>query len=256
MFSFFHRTPTVNLDTFISSSFIYESTPIIPSFKACPQWWLDLPSSLKKNFDHDQIPDQSLGLNPYTVVNNVNSIKNCFGFIEFYKKGAVIENWTDLSVKTGPAGYKYFSSNAEAHEHPATQYGEGFKNYFHMKLMNPWLFSEKTGVKFLLIPATWSLEDYNMVIPPGILDFTITNISHINMFLPKRSDEFLLEIGHPLVHLIPLSEKKLKIKNHLVNQQEHDKIRNQTTISFFGWRKKLELLRRNKKREDIKCPFQ
>lgn len=256
MFSFFHRTTTINLDAFTSDSYLYETTPVVPSHKTYPEWWLNIPNGHVRNFDYSKVHSGMSQDEITSMVLRDNNIKNCYGFLEFYKKGAVVESWSDLAIKVGPAGYKYINSNGNAPvEHPSSQYGKGFKNFHHIKLDNPWLFKEKTGTKFLLVGATWALDNYSFVIPPGILDFTLTSIAHVNMFLPKRSEEFILSIGQPLIHLIPLSEKKLKIKNHLVTEQEHFKIRDQVATSHFGWRKKFELMRRNKKREDLKCPF-
>jgi hypothetical protein len=80
-------------------------------------------------------------------------------------------------------------------------------------------------------------------------------MANINIFLPKNNYEFEISIGQPLVHLIPLSDKNLKIKNHLVTQEEHIKMVNVVGVSYYGWRKKMELIFRNEKRKENKCPF-
>lgn len=256
MFTFFHRTPIITLETFVTNRTIYEATPIVPAFKTYPDWWLNIPIGVKRNFDFSKVKDAMSTTETLGIVSKNSNMRNCYGFLEFYKKGAVVENWSDLSVTVGLSGYKFFNSNGIApDEHPSTQYGKGFKNYFHMKLINPWHFREDSGTKFMLMGATWALEDYSMVIPPGVLDFTITNVANVNMFLPKRKEEFTLGMGQPLIHLVPLSDKKLKIKNNLVTEDELQRMRDYVTVSFFGWRKKFELLRRNNKRKSLKCPF-
>lgn len=238
------------MDCFVNSSYIYETVPIVNAHKTYPQWWLDLPLAHKRNFDFGYIGDKN------DVVQKNNNMKNCYGFLEYYKKGAVVECWSDLVFKVGPAGYKFFSSCGPNHvEHSVTQRGLGFKNYHHIKLSNPWLIEVKEDVKFLFSPATWNLENYDFVIPPGVLNFKVTNVCHINVLLPAKKEEFVIPIGQPLVHLIPLSDKNLNITNHLISEQEYKKKVSLALSSFFGWRRKLELLTRSKKREELKCPF-
>lgn len=254
MFSFFHRTSTINMDCFVNSAYVHENVPIVNAHKTYPQWWLDLPIGHKREFDFSDIDKKNVNL--FDSVQKNNNMKNCYGFLEFYKRGAVVESWCDFRYKVGVAGYKFFCSDGMAPlEHSNHQRGEGFKDYHHTKLVNPWLFNVKDDVKFLLVSAQWSLDKYNFVIPPGILNFNLVNMSHINILLPKNNYEFEISIGQPLVHLIPLSDKNLKIKNHLITQEEHTKMINLVGTSYYGWRRKMELIFRNKKRKENKCPF-
>ena len=71
---------------------------------------------------------------------------------------------------------------------------------------------------------------------------------------PKNDNEFVINIGQPLVQLIPITEKKLNFKNHLIDKNEYDKIHiSSEKWSFYGWRKVLQLRKRNKERGT--CPF-
>lgn len=253
MFSFFHRTPTLYVDTFVSDSFIYEKIPIVPTYKTFPQWWLDVPVS-SKNFVLSKLERKNGDEVFYDTDKN---IRNCYGFLELYRKGFVIENWHDVSIRTGKAGYKFYCSySVPPTEHPKSQIGNGFENYHHMKLISPWLINEKTGTKFIFMPTTWHHENFNnIIIPPGVLDFTIVNACHINILLSNIDKEFILPMGLPLVQLVPLTDKNMKITNHLVTDEEHMKLRVYGNTSLFGWRKTLSLNKRNKKREELKCPF-
>lgn len=255
MFSFFHRTSKIHVDCFIHDRYVYEQVPVVPAHKTYPQWWLDLPLG-SREFDFSHIHNNEAPSNISDIVQKSNNMKNCYGFLEFYKKGIVVESWTDLRFKVGPAGYKFFTSNYEKpSEHGVQQRGEGFKNYHHAKLNNPWIFETKEDVRFILVGATWNMENYDFIIPNGILNFNITPAAHINIFIPKKNYEFSIGIGQPLIHLIPLSEKKVSIHNHLITEQEYKKRHNSVITSFFGWRKKFELMNRNKEREELKCPF-
>ena len=258
MFSFFHRTPKVHVDCFTCDAYLYESVPNVLSHKTYPQWWLDLPLK-KKMFDIDTLEKNGhpLDLSKGTI-EEYHNMKNCYGFLEFYKKGFVLESWADLLVKTDEEGFSHIYSNGQCPDsHPIGQRGKGFRNYHHMKLLNPWIYKEKSGVKFLLAPAVWNHEEYDFVIPTGVVDFKSTvSTLNINMFLRKRKQEIFVPVGMPLVHMIPLTEKKLTIKNHLVTKAEHEKLHRYIGgKSFFGWRTVVDLDSRNKKREAIKCPY-
>ena len=89
---------------------------------------------------------------------------------------------------------------------------------------------------------------------PGIINFDIISQVNVNFMFHMRDGTFTIPIGNPLVHLVPLSEKNLKIHNHLVTQQEFDKLSlSSNKPSFFGSRKTIQLRKRNKERGT--CPF-
>ena len=102
--------------------------------------------------------------------------------------------------------------------------------------------------------AEWSLHNYDIKVLPGILSFDIVTAMNVNIMFPMHDDEFVLPVGLPLGQLVPLSDKRLKINNHLVTEQEYNKHRmNSFGVSFYGWRRALQLRERNKERGT--CPF-
>ena len=104
------------------------------------------------------------------------------------------------------------------------------------------------------IGTEWSFENYNFRILPGIVNFHYQTSS--NIFLVARkgvTDQFQIPMGHPLAQFVPLSDKKVKIHNHIVTEQElNTKIYNETGTAN-GWRRSVSLIRRNDERK--KCPF-
>jgi hypothetical protein len=227
---------------------VFENTPVVKSSKTLPDWWKQLPRS---KIDFVETPDQLYVPNHKTISN----MRNCYGFLEFYKKGLVIENWTDLAIKITKDNYKYYCTTGERPaEHNREQYGKGFKNYHHIKLASPWHFKEKTGVQFLFVESSWSLEDYDFKIVPGVVNFTWNTGTNINIMLPKKDAEYVIPVGLPLMHIIPLSDKTLEHKNHLVTSDELDKIISHSQSSLFGWRKMVSLKKRNEERKS-ECPF-
>lgn len=225
---------------------MYLNTPIVRANKSFPDWWKELPTFIPK-FGSNETHD-------HTVINYA-TVKDCYAFSELYKKGIIIENWCDISIKSNPTNFLYYYSGNDAPDvHSKGQLGRGFNNYHHIKLTSPWHFNEKTGVKFLWMGAEWSLDNLNIKVLPGIVSYDIMSLTNVNIMFPCIDNEFIIPVGNPLVHLIPITEKKLVINNIVVSKEELEKRKlNAANASFFGWRKVLHLRERNRKRGT--CPF-
>jgi hypothetical protein len=249
MFSFFHRTPKITVDCFTYSPSVYEYAPVVRAIRAVPDFWKALPN-----------PDPYSGFNDdgTLFVRRDSTLKNCLGFIELYKRGFIIENWSAIHLFVEQEGFRFYNADLDMPQsHPKSQLGEGFKYFHHLKLISPWLLREKTGVNFVCIPTTWSHEKYDFAMPSGVLDFKLNHAVNINIMLRiyQQPYETTIEFGHPLVHFIPLSEHHLEVKNHLVDQLEYDKLKIHPANSFMGWRRIHKLVRRNEERNNGKCPF-
>lgn len=249
MFTFFHRKSKIYLDCFTTSSTVFNFTPPVKTSKTFPEWWINLPKKIPV-FDYTT----SDYVHPTLHTTNM---RTCYGFVELFKKGLIIENFFDINIKTTEDNIRYmYEGGFPPQTHPSYQLGDGFKNYYHLKINNPWLFSEKTGVHFLLIGASWHLENYDFIIPPGVLRFDIQASANINMFFPKKNNMFSIPKGQPLAQIIPLSEKKLVIRKHLITKDEAKSRAHNTALhGWYGIYNTLKLYKRNKKREESKCPF-
>ena len=225
------------------------TTPIVKAGKASPEWWQKLRPYTPKFYD---TPEE-----PYHLkMNEEMTARDCYSIIELYKKGAILENWCDISFRMENGYYNYWhaANTEQPQEHPRQQLGGSFPNHHHTKLISPWAFREKTGAKFLWIGAEWSLDTLEIKVLPGVINFDTISQVNVNMMFPMRDGTFMIPIGNPLVHLVPLSEKNLKVHNHLVTQQEFNKLTlSSTKPSFFGCRKTMALRKRNKERGT--CPF-
>jgi hypothetical protein len=100
----------------------------------------------------------------------------------------------------------------------------------------------------------WSQEDYNFRVVPGVVDYRLNGFTNVNIMIPIENNEYTVPAGVPLVHIIPLSDKRLKIKNHLISKQEYDMMSNHSTSFYEGWKSVKKLIRKNDTRE-TKCPF-
>lgn len=244
MFTFFHRTPVIHLDCFTYMGHIHELTPIVSAAKAAPAWWKNLDTGhMSYDWKYFSPPRKTL------------TMKSCHGFVELYKRGVILENWCDLRLQVTDAGFKYMHSSGEKpSEHPRFQLGEGFKNFYHLKLASPWIFREKQGIKFHFNGAMWSLEDYNIRVVPGVVDYRSNGYTNVNIMIPRDPIEYTIPVGQPLVHIMPLSDKKLKVKNHLISRLEYDTMCRHSASYYSGWKAVNKLLQRNDSRKSG-CPF-
>lgn len=212
---FLFKKNTVVLDCFTYDPAVFDVCKVDYSKKFFPDWWKALPTKTNK------IIPNSLGLEF-----EQSTIRRCVGLNSLFNRGLMIPMWSDLKFKVLNDNFShYFSSHSEMsglERHPREQYGPAFDNFVHAKLLTPWVFKENTGVSFAWTQPSWNLVHHknNFLVPPAVVDFKYQHATHVNMFLPKGDNEFMINCGEPVVHLIPLTEKNLVIKRHLISQAD------------------------------------
>ncbi len=257
MFSFFNRTPKLHIDCFTSNSTAYKFAPIVNAHKARPEW-----------FQHVEDPKPSNTSSRFFTVTNgminfnkdpsLRTLKSCPGFSELYRRGFILESWCDMAFNVDKDVFSYYYSNGKqiAMHNPGQVY-PGFQDYNLVKICSPWHLRVKENVPFLALGAEWSLDNYNFKVLPGVVNYQIQTSS--NAFIAIKKDvkqEIIINVGQPLVHFIPLIDKKIVIHNHIVTEDELEKYRYNEVGTATGWRRTAYLTNRNAKREqESKCPF-
>lgn len=248
---FFLRKSKIVVDCFTPYRSVYEAYSIQPSIKFFPE--------NIKNINSYKIQKE-----PNTNIDiKISTIKRCVGLIEYYKHGFIIPMWSDFICQPKTFLNKESALGAIASpfnyvKHSTLQYEETgmFDNYIHAKFGSPWKIREKTGIKFTWNSCNWNLYQYytNFSIPPAILSFDIPIETNVNIFIFKESENFTLHAGTPLVHLVPMSDKDVKISTHLVSDEEYNKIGIPTdfcplsTNRYMRYKKVIE-------KQTKKCPF-
>jgi hypothetical protein len=233
MFNIIIKNKPIIVDCFISNPAIHEFFPIELATNFYPAWWKSLESSMKNT-------------NDMGMVVPAPTIKRCDGIIELYKKGFILPLWSDLIVETTNAGefrYQYSSfENLPIVNHTHAAMGGAFNKFVHMKIQSPWILEEKSGVKFLWQQPSWnSFETLNdLHILPGIVNYKDQGGTHINALISKKNNRLELMANQPLVHIIPVSDRPVIVKNHIVTHDEwHTKsLRYSFLSSFLGKYKK------------------
>lgn len=222
MFTFFSRKKKIVIDAFTFNETIYNLAPIVKTSKVIPNWWKKLP-----NFGPGNVDD-----NPET--GKVN-IKTCYGFVELFHNGFVIPNWSDTHFRVNSESVRWWTKNFRSPQiHDRSQYEGAFtKSHVPIKIPSPWIMREKTGVKFVSFGATWHHCEYNFKVLPGFLDFQLSGTTNVFMVFNKTEKEYdeYVPLGLPLVHVIPITDCRIEIKNHIVSMSEFDSMI-YTNLSF------------------------
>jgi hypothetical protein len=187
------------------------------------------------------------------------TVKACNGILDLYSSGFIIPAWDEFHLEMLNNGDHVFHSRSNiftTEKHPREQYGnEIYKGYSNLKITSPWLIKEKTGVKFSWNHPVWNRSDNvgNFTILPGIIDFKYQIQTNINTFM-KNGTIVQYNAGDPLVHLIPLSDKKVKIKIHQLSYNKWESSRDESSkFALYDNHRKLKYPQFIK--EIKRCPF-
>jgi hypothetical protein len=191
--------------------------------KFIPKFWKDLPNALKDPFNVD------------------SNMKYCAGFNDLYSKGIVIPAWTDFAIQVGKIGdteNPYMlanpTGNMEHVVHPQSQRGSFApeEEWQHIKLSSPWVFKCDEPIEFLMTDVGWNKDNpSDSFVPNGVINFKWQRSTNINMLLKREKEERVIvrDYGTPLAHLIPLTERPVEFKYHLVTVEEWNVVHAEVT---------------------------
>jgi hypothetical protein len=239
---FFFRKPKVIVDCFTDVPQVFEFAKPDNAIKFIPDWWKNTPVSY--------VPEGSFFKHA--------TLKGCDGVINNFKHGLVIPMWCDVAIQVGPRGtnyyrYQFADNTSSLDSHNPKQFGGHIKEeeIQHIKFHSPWFFSCKENIHWVWVDPKWNtirINDY--IILPGITSFKYQASTNINALFYRGEKLKTIEIkyGTPLIHMIPLTDRKLTLKHHLVDQNEFSKLNlNTTPVKFINSIQILKKLRTNKK---------
>jgi hypothetical protein len=240
---FWFKKSKIYVDTYTYNPAVYELYPIKTYNKNIPEWWRSFPSTINQT-------DQN------KINFDIPTIKRCDGLIEYYKYGLIVNTCVDISIKNENGVLCYRTSDdMQISQHGSETFPSDLAvSSTHIKLEFPWLMEEKTGINFLLTKPFWNQTSFinTFDIAPGVLNFKYQNAINVNLFVRKQISQIDVPVGTPMAHVIPITEKEIVIKNHLIDFQEYQKkaMRFSYNTNFVGTYK------HNKKiRSKSKCPF-
>lgn len=251
MFSIFRKKNKTIIDCFTTLDYAYDHTPIDHGNKFYPTWWKDTAAILEDN--------------------KTLTIKNCAGFLDFYKRAIIIPSWFEMDLtihsKNDPDKryYSYDASNQQTvdiHSHPQIQFEKFAQSNGHnMKLTSPWFLRTKKSIYWTWTQPTWNMRDNlnNFVVLPAVVNYKYQHSTNINFFITCQNEEKKSYIAPntPLVALHPMSEEQIEIKRHLVDDKEFKRIQNLESLFLRRNARENSKLYSNKKNfiEKTECPF-
>ncbi len=207
MFSIFKKPSKIYLDCFTDIEELPKFFPIQHASERMPSFWKSLPTTV-----------QHMGPQRGTM-------KTCPGVSSLFRTGIILQSWCDLwfSVEGNDISWQ---PQPAAESHNANQWGSAIKNHYHLKFVSPWKFKEKTGVKFLFTNTQWHQEDLKPRVINGIVDYKYQHTTSVNMLIPKNMfpKSTVIPAGTEMAHIIPLSDKDVEIKMHVVDSKELEKV--------------------------------
>lgn len=223
---FIFKRSVVVLDCFTSKAYVHEYAPIRRAAEFIPQWWRALPKPERK------------GGNLFPETN----MRNCAGFTDLYAKGVMLPMWSDLAVRVnhnGSVDCQYADGQAGIDFHPSFQRGAfaDESQAVHMKIRTPWLFKCKDDIAWHFSAPLYNQgtpTDY--IVCPGAVNFKYLRATNVSVLVPNKQTR-LFEITHgtPLAHIIPLSDKRVRVNNVMLTDEEYSKMaQNDTHFSFVG----------------------
>jgi len=231
MFSILKRN-WVDLFCYTNNRAAYEYFPIAPANNFIPYWWNKIPNNIIEPGYENDIKSDSI---------KQVTMKRCPGIIEYYKKGFMLPLWSDLEFVIDKGNIRAsiacgIDENG-CDSHPNFQRGQFLTKevWEHIKISSPWRLSTDKKIDFMYLQPHWNLNNLNknILIPNGTIDFFFQNGTEIQLFLNRQYDGVVsINAGMPLIHLVPLTDKKIKVHN-IYDKIEHKNYDN-NDISFIG----------------------
>lgn len=242
--NFFFKRSKVVLDSFTHNQTAYELFPLEQANKNMPPWWKFTPTFTRMNGDFF----------------DTSTIKSCRGVIESYQNAISIPMWSDLAVQVNDKNTRTiqfqwadYQSQCESHHQFQWETWIDPLQWGHMKIISPWMIHTKDDVRFMMVDPVMNrtnFQDYTFL--HGAIDFKHNHSCNVNTMVSFGDTvrDFKLTAGTTLALLVPLSEREVVVKTHLVNKEEYDrkKIKMFTFNGIYQANRKLA-------EKKSKCPF-
>ena len=235
--SAFKSFKPVVLDCYTADPSVFEYAKIDKATKFFPDWWRNIPKD-----------------------SPTPTMKMCSGFLDLYKKSFVLPLWSDFFVTfkdDGSFTWNYpLDTESSADWHGPHQYPNWVdKSTQHLKLISPWVIHCDEEIYFQMSPVIYSRNNlFDWVGLSGVVEYKYQHTTHVNIFFNlKEKKEFSIEFGEPLLFILPITERKVIIKTHLVSKEEFALKQS----IFPKSRNRYLLSKKIKKQQEQKsgCPF-
>ena len=243
LFKFLEKKLTLNCFVHEKYCHLIDLHPIQPAYKFYPEW---MKSVEKTHFDQSSLQTK-------------NTIRSCSGFINTFKSGYMIPMWSDLAINVDKVdndfsyNYQFSDHKSSIDFHTNEQSGDFYKDHYILKLISPWYIDSCSDVKFLFTDCMWNnVSSPGYITPTGITNLheKLNTSTNIFIMLKKQKQKLFIHAGQPMMHIIPLTERKTQLKFEILNDGEF------TRFMRFGTHTTFNRHGVNRKRNfEGKCPI-
>lgn len=174
------------------------------------------------------------------------SAKHCPSIRGIFNLGITMPLWSDLELQIPSLGdesaqwqYQYsdLQSSVDSHFFAQLNAPEQDKKFLCLKLESPWMFQCADEVDFLVMGEQLELLKYGLVqTMNGVLNFKHQHGTNINIIVSKKEskERFVLPFFTPILRLIPLTERKVTVVNHLITKEHFSNLKSSATKFSFS----------------------
>lgn len=159
------------------------------------------------------------------IVKDFAHVHHCPGIFELFQEGYIVPMWHDLLIETNGDKKSYrwqvptdsvinWMSDVPLinHHDSAAQFIPYPDNAMKiiMKFNTPWRVITPKDVKLLIMPLSYP-DEQKFSSVTGILDPALSNELNIQLFWHAINERVLIKAGTPMLHVIPLTEKKYEM---------------------------------------------
>tara|TARA_R110000803_G_C11913675_1_gene313540 strand:+ start:237 stop:950 length:714 start_codon:yes stop_codon:yes gene_type:complete len=217
---------TIDIHFYTNMGYAHDFAGIKTDMDTKPKWFKNIKSSTCTD---SNIPKKTL--------------KACPGIQEYHRKVIQMPLWSDMSLQIGPKGsdwYKWQFSDGQSfiRDHPSEVINHYRKEEDFQQLLIecPWTVKCDQDVDFLLCQPLWhSFQLPTVSVTQGVLNFKHQSILNVQTYITRTNEtqDILVKHGTPIAELVPLTEKKVKVHTHLLDNVEYEKLRSSTPYTKF-----------------------
>lgn len=247
--NFLKKIKPVILKCYTSQQSLNLTFPINTAINFIPEWCKNLPSTI--NYTDTTA----------NIVYPCGTLKRCYGFNELFKQGFMIPMWSDCILKIDAINnqnfaYKFSDGASKISYHPKELFLNVFdqNKYQHLKFVSPWLFVCDEEINFMYTQPTWNqATEEQITVLPGVVEYKYQHCTDINVMIERTQEErqVLINAGTPMVHIVPITERKVILETKYITETEKQSIINKygrlKFLSSYNFYKKI--VSKNK------CPF-
>jgi len=234
------REKPVEITAFVHEEYYYvaQYNPIRRASEFVPDWYKKMP--------HTKYSWEPKG---YT---EVPTGKSCVGIIKTFQHGFILPMWCDLALDIDEDNFRYqFSDTQSSLEvHNNNQLPNFNTNTIFCKLISPWVYKCSQEINLLYTEPTFFLNHKPKYSVPSIINTSInkTIAGNLFLFIEYFKGNIDIQQGTPLLHLVPLIDKPVKINIEVTTKNKWYNIRpGPPKISFLrDGLKKLKFHRNQK----------